>query len=107
MHQLRPPWYVTTAIPYVNAPPHIGFAHEIIQTDVLARYHRLQGYDVRFLTGSDENGLKIGRAASERGLADATRCSGGSPMVSTTSVSAAAGNAPRAGESRSRVTRRR
>ena len=38
MSQSNQAWYVTTAIPYVNAPPHLGFAHEIIQTDVLARY---------------------------------------------------------------------
>ena len=59
------PWYITTAIPYVNAPPHLGFAHEVIQTDVLARYHRLRGFDVRFLTGTDENSLKNVRAAEQ------------------------------------------
>ena len=54
----RPPWYVTTAIPYVNGKPHIGFAQEIILTDALARYHRLKGDDVWFLTGTDENAFK-------------------------------------------------
>ena len=56
-------WYVTTAIPYVNARPHIGFAFEVILTDALARYHRQRGEDVRFLTGTDENSLKNATAA--------------------------------------------
>jgi methionyl-tRNA synthetase len=61
-------WYVTTAIPYVNAQPHIGFALEIILTDALARYHRLIGEDVWFLTGSDENSLKNVQAAEKLGI---------------------------------------
>jgi methionyl-tRNA synthetase len=66
---LTPPrWYVTTAIPYVNAQPHIGFALEIILTDALARYHRAVGEDVRFLTGSDENSLKNVQAAEKLGI---------------------------------------
>lgn len=64
----RSPWYVTTAIPYVNARPHIGFALEIVLTDALARYHRLKGDDVRFLTGSDENSLKNVQAAEREGI---------------------------------------
>ena len=48
---LKNRFYVTTAIPYVNAAPHIGFALEIIQADVIARYHRLIGDDTFFLTG--------------------------------------------------------
>jgi methionyl-tRNA synthetase len=63
-----PPWYVTTAIPYVNARPHIGFALEIVLTDALARYHRLIGDDVRFLTGTDENSLKNVQAAEREGI---------------------------------------
>ncbi len=63
----RPAWYVTTAIPYVNAAPHIGFALELIQADVLARYRRSQGYAVRFQTGSDENSLKNVQAAEAAG----------------------------------------
>ena len=50
-------FYVTTAIPYVNAAPHLGFALELVQADVLARYHRLVGDDTWFLTGTDENSL--------------------------------------------------
>lgn len=64
----RTPWYVTTAIPYVNARPHIGFALEAILTDALARYHRLIGNDVRFLTGTDENSLKNVQAAEREGI---------------------------------------
>ena len=63
-----PRFYVTTAIPYVNAKPHIGFALEAVQTDVLARYQRWKGADVRFLTGTDENSLKNVRAAEQAGL---------------------------------------
>jgi methionyl-tRNA synthetase len=64
----RRPWYVTTAIPYVNARPHIGFALEIVLTDALARYHRLRGDDVWFLTGTDENSLKNVQAAEREGI---------------------------------------
>jgi methionyl-tRNA synthetase len=62
------PYYITTAIPFVNAKPHVGFALEIIQTDALARYQRLFGRDVRFLTGSDENSLKNVQAAEKEGI---------------------------------------
>src|SRR5689334_559851 len=58
-------FYITTSIPYVNALPHIGFAMELLQADVLARYHRQQGSDVWFLTGTDEHGLKVARAAAD------------------------------------------
>ncbi len=60
-------FYVTTSIPYVNAEPHIGFALEIIQSDVLARHYRRKGDDVFFLTGTDEHGVKIVRAAEAAG----------------------------------------
>ncbi len=61
-------WYITTAIPYVNARPHIGFALEIILTDAIARWRRLLNNDVRFLTGADENSLKNVRAAEQEGV---------------------------------------
>lgn len=61
------PFYLTTTLPYVNADPHIGFALEIVQADVLARYHALCGDDVFFNTGTDEHGIKIFRKAEERG----------------------------------------
>ncbi|MFH1780796.1 MAG: class I tRNA ligase family protein [Candidatus Nealsonbacteria bacterium] len=60
-------FYITSAIVYTNAPPHLGFSLEIIQADVLARYHRLLGDDVFFLTGTDEHGAKIVRAAEKAG----------------------------------------
>jgi methionyl-tRNA synthetase len=61
-------FYTTTAIPYVNAKPHIGFALELVQTDVLARSHHQRGEDVYFLTGADENSLKNVQAAEKAGL---------------------------------------
>ena len=60
-------FYITTSIAYTNAPPHIGFALELVQADVLARYHRLLGDDVFFLTGTDEHGFKIAEAAEKAG----------------------------------------
>ena len=59
----RPPFYVTTAIAYPNGVPHIGHAYEYISTDVIARFKRLDGYDVMFLTGTDEHGLKMQQTA--------------------------------------------
>lgn len=61
-------FYVTTAIPYANSAPHIGFSMEVIQADALARYHRMIGDDVYFLTGTDEHGMKILDTAAELGL---------------------------------------
>lgn len=66
------PLYVTTTIPYVNAPPHIGFALELVQADVIARYHRLQGTDVRLQTGTDENAFKNVLSARALGIAPVT-----------------------------------
>lgn len=62
------PFFISTAIPYVNAEPHLGFALEIIQADVVARYHRLLSEEVFFLTGTDENSLKNIRAAEKEGV---------------------------------------
>lgn len=61
-------FYVTTSIPYVNAEPHIGFAMELIQADVLARYARSQNKPTLFSTGTDEHGGKIAEKAKEKGL---------------------------------------
>jgi len=58
-------FYITTTLPYVNAAPHLGFALEIIQADVLARYHKLSGEEVFFNTGTDEHGQKIYKKALE------------------------------------------
>jgi len=63
--------YLTTAIPYVNAEPHLGFALELVQADALARHHRLRGDEVRLLTGTDDNSLKNVLAAEAAGVATA------------------------------------
>ena len=63
----KPRFYVTTAIAYPNGRPHMGHAYEAIATDVIARFKRLDGFDVRFLTGTDEHGLKIDQAARAAG----------------------------------------
>ncbi|MFA4845369.1 MAG: methionine--tRNA ligase [Patescibacteria group bacterium] len=60
-------YYITTTLPYVNAKPHIGFALEIVQADVLARYHSLKGDEVIFNTGTDEHGQKIYERAVAEG----------------------------------------
>lgn len=60
--------FLTTTIPYVNAPPHLGFALEAVQADILARYHRRRGDDVRLLTGTDDNSLKNVLAAEAAGV---------------------------------------
>ena len=65
MHE---PFYITTAINYPNGRPHIGHAYEGIATDVVARFQRLMGRDVRFITGTDEHGLKMDQTARKAGL---------------------------------------
>ena len=60
--------YITTTIPYVNARPHLGFALELVQADVLARHHRRRGEPVRFQTGTDDNSLKNVLAAEAEGV---------------------------------------
>lgn len=60
-------FYITTTLPYVNSEPHIGFAMEIIQADIIARAKRLQGFDVFFNTGTDEHGQKIYQKALAEG----------------------------------------
>jgi methionyl-tRNA synthetase len=65
---MKEKFYVTTTIPYANAPPHIGFALEIVQADVLARWNRFLGKDVFFLTGTDEHGVKNYQTAKKQGL---------------------------------------
>ena len=64
----KPKFYITTAIPYANGAPHIGHAYERIATDVLARFKRLDGYDVLFVTGMDEHGQKMQQTAAREGL---------------------------------------
>ena len=62
------PFYVTTAISYPNGRPHVGHAYEAIATDAIARWNRLAGREVRFLTGTDEHGLKMAQTARARGV---------------------------------------
>jgi methionyl-tRNA synthetase len=61
-------FYITTAIDYTNAPPHIGHAYEKVLADVIARYHRMKGDDVYFLTGVDQHGQKVQQAAQREGI---------------------------------------
>ncbi|MEA2006780.1 MAG: methionine--tRNA ligase [Patescibacteria group bacterium] len=67
-------FYITTALPYVNAKPHIGFAREIVQADCLARYQKLLGREVFFNTGTDEHGQKIYEVAQEKGIDPQAHC---------------------------------
>ncbi len=66
--QEKPKFYITTAIAYTSRKPHIGNSYEIVLTDAIARYKRMQGYDVYFLTGTDEHGQKIEEYAKEAGV---------------------------------------
>lgn len=70
----RSPFYLTTAIDYPNSRPHIGTAFEKIGADVQARYRRMQGYDVRFLMGNDENTVKVLKRAEELGQPPQAYC---------------------------------
>ncbi len=65
--QPKSKYYITTAIDYTNGPPHIGHAYEKVAADVLARFHKMQGDGVFFLTGTDEHGAKIAAAAQKAG----------------------------------------
>ncbi|MDI9916646.1 methionine--tRNA ligase [Rhodococcus sp. IEGM 1379] len=64
----RSPFYITTAIAYPNGAPHIGHAYEYISSDALARFKRLDGYEVFFMTGTDEHGLKMQQTAIKEGI---------------------------------------
>lgn len=67
-------YYITTTLPYVNADPHIGFALELFQADVLARYYKLLGSEVVFNYGTDEHGVKVYTKAKEEGKDPKTYC---------------------------------
>jgi methionyl-tRNA synthetase len=67
----KPRYYLTTAIAYPNGVPHIGHAYEAIATDAIARFMRLDGYDVYFLTGTDEHGIKMLQTAAREGITPA------------------------------------
>ena len=62
------PYYITTPIYYVNDDPHIGHAYTTLACDVLARFKRMDGFDVHFLTGTDEHGQKVEKAAEAAGV---------------------------------------
>ncbi len=64
----KKPYYITTAIAYASKKPHIGNTYEVVFTDAIARFKRMQGYDVFFLTGTDEHGLKIEELAKAEGI---------------------------------------
>jgi len=64
----KKPYYITTAIAYASAKPHIGNTYEIVLADAIARFRREQGYDVRFMTGTDEHGQKIENKANDAGV---------------------------------------
>ncbi|HVT53347.1 MAG TPA: class I tRNA ligase family protein, partial [Dongiaceae bacterium] len=64
----RKTYYVTTPIYYVNDSPHIGHAYTSLACDALARFMRLDGYDVHFLTGTDEHGQKVEKSAELAGM---------------------------------------
>ncbi|MGA9631372.1 MAG: class I tRNA ligase family protein, partial [Candidatus Acidiferrales bacterium] len=65
---MKPKFYLTTPIYYANSRPHVGSAYTTIVCDVIARYKRMCGYDVAYLTGTDEHGVNIERAAEKAGI---------------------------------------
>ena len=65
---MKPTYYITTPIYYVNDQPHIGHAYTTIACDVMARWKRLDGFEVMFLTGTDEHGQKVEKAAADAGI---------------------------------------
>ena len=75
-----PKFYITTAISYPNGAPHVGHAYEALATDAIARFMRLDGYDVRFLTGTDEHGIKMKQTAGRLGLEPAALADRNAPL---------------------------
>ena len=64
----KPKFYLTTAIAYTNGAPHIGHAYEVVASDAIARFKRLDGHDVFAMTGTDEHGQKVQRVAAQKGV---------------------------------------
>ena len=64
----KPKYYISTAIAYTSSRPHIGNTYEIVLADSIARYKRMEGYDVYFQTGTDEHGQKIEEKANAAGI---------------------------------------
>lgn len=77
------PFYITTAIAYPNGAPHIGHAYEYIATDAIARFKRLDGFDVRYLTGTDVHGQKMAEAAAAEGISAAELATRNSDVFQT------------------------
>ena len=77
------PFYITTAIDYPNGAPHIGHAYEKIATDAIARFKRLDGFDVRFLTGTDVHGLKMAETAAAQRASRPPSWRGATPTSSS------------------------
>ena len=77
------PYYVTTAIAYPNGAPHVGHAYEYIATDAIARFKRLDGFDVRYLTGTDVHGLKMAQTAEAQGIPTAELAAKNSDVFQT------------------------
>src|SRR6266403_2469681 len=71
MHEMPKTFFITTAIYYTNSSPHVGHAYEMVLADVIARYHRLKGEKVFFLTGVDQHGQKVQQSAAKAGVAPA------------------------------------
>ena len=84
------PFYITTAINYPNGPPHIGHAYEVLATDALARFKRLDGYDVMFLTGTDAENSALTLSAPPPALSAACFCA----IIFSQKVIAARGSYP-------------
>lgn len=74
MTQTSKKFYITTAISYVNGAPHLGHAYEAILTDCIARFKRADGYDVKFLTGTDEHGQKVAQTAAKHDMGTKEFC---------------------------------
>ena len=85
----RQSYYITTAISYPNGAPHIGHAYEAIATDAIARFQRLDGKDVFFLTGTDEHGMKMQQTARKRGISRRTNWPTATRRASSEMVEAA------------------
>ena len=65
---MKDKFYITTAITYTSGKPHIGNTYEAVFSDAIARFKRAQGFDVFFMTGTDEHGLKVEQKAAEKGV---------------------------------------
>ena len=77
----KPKFYITTAIAYTSRKPHIGNTYDIVLADLIARYRRMQGFDVLFQTGSDEHGQKIEEYAEKAGITPKTYVDGVSAQI--------------------------